>query len=101
MNIELNEVESNKIYHIKTRNNGILVEQLLNLMIKTKKKKFKSKFKGDPITAKEIHVSFPDQKIYLNDQLSTGNRKILCLIKPLATNYNFKYVWKNSSGVYS
>lgn len=46
-------------------------------MIKNKKDEilsaFKSKFKSNPVTAKQFHDSFPDHKIYSNNQLLIGN----------------------------
>lgn len=59
-------------------------ELLLNLMIKGKHRKeemllaFKPKLKTNSIIAKVIYSSFSGLKIYLNVQLTVGNRKILC-----------------------
>lgn len=96
MNTKLNEIDINKIYDIS--------RIILEFNDKNKKEEiliaFKSKFKSNPVTAKQIHDSFPDHKIYLNDQLSIGNRKILWFTKQITANYNFKYVWTNSSGVF-
>lgn len=53
-------------------------------MIKSKHRKkemllaFKPKLKTNSITAKVIYSSFSGLKIYLNDQLTAENRKILC-----------------------
>lgn len=93
----LNEDDINIIYQIKTRNNDTsrtIVE------FNDKKKEilsaFKANVKSNPFTTKEIHTSFPDHKVYLNDQLSSSNRKILWMTKQIAANYNFKYVWANT-----
>lgn len=63
---------------------------MLDLTIKTKKKKilsaFKAKFKSNSVTTKEIHSSFPEQ--------------ILWITKQIAVNYNFKCVWNISSSVF-
>lgn len=60
----------NKIYRIKTRNNDIS-KIIIEFNDKYKKEEklsaFKFKFKSNPVTAKEIHPYFPDNKIYLNE----------------------------------
>jgi len=52
-------------------------------MIKSKstKEEMLSAFKFNQITAKEIHTPFSDFKIYFNDQLTAGDRKILCCMR--------------------
>lgn len=81
LNTELNEVDINKIYRIKTRNDDMnSMDKLSNLKIKTKKKKKYYRYlslnsRVIHVTAEQNHDSCPDHKIYLNaDQLSIGNR---------------------------
>lgn len=63
----------------------------------TMKSRFKTKI---PILAKEIHNSFPENHIYVNEQLSVANWKMFQLAKWISKKYNYDYVWANVSGVF-
>jgi len=52
-----------------------------------------------PLLAKEVHNSFPENYIYVNE-LSVANRKIYWLVKQIAKKYSYDYVWANGSGVF-
>lgn len=54
----------------------------------------------NPVTAKHLHSSFEDSNIYINDQLTHYNKKLLWTAKEVAKNYNFKYTWANSGGIF-
>lgn len=53
-----------------------------------------------PLLAKEVHNSFPDNHIYVNEQLFVVNNKIFWLAKQIAKKYNYEYVWANGSEVF-
>ncbi|CAI6373414.1 unnamed protein product [Macrosiphum euphorbiae] len=103
LDIEIKEVDISKLYRIKSKSNDT-DRIIIGFNDKNKKEAilsaFKSKLKTSPITANQIHTSFPDRKIFLNHQLSTDNRKLLWMTKQLAAIYHFKYVWTNQSGVF-
>lgn len=52
-----------------------------------------------PLLAKEIHNSFPENHIYVNEQLSVANRKLYWFAKQIVKKYNYNYVWANGSRV--
>lgn len=54
----------------------------------------------NPLTGKHLHSSFKDSNIYINDQLTHYNKKLLWTAKEVAKNYNFKYTWANSGGIF-
>lgn len=62
--------------------------------------KNRSKVWKKPLLAKDLCSTFPEQKIYINDQLSSTNKKLFWLTKKVGTRYGYKYIWSNSSGVY-
>lgn len=103
VNVEFTVEDINKIYRTKGRNetnrNIIVTFNNINKKIELIKA-FKNQYKVKPITATELSSNFTNLRIYLNDQLSTDNKKFLWITKQLAMKYHFKFVWSNSSGVY-
>ncbi|XP_025422472.1 uncharacterized protein LOC112692123 [Sipha flava] len=63
-------------------------------------KAFKTQCKIKPIIATDLYSNFDPTRIYLNDQLSMENKKILWATKQVASKYCYKYVWSNSIGVF-
>ncbi|KAE9525887.1 hypothetical protein AGLY_013936, partial [Aphis glycines] len=104
--INLVKVEVNNIYRIKRANisnnnisNIIIIFNNMNKKIELVKA-FKTQFKTKPIVASDLFSNFTSNSIYMNDQLSTYNKKILWVAKQVAKNYYFKFVWTNINGVF-
>ncbi|KAL5245917.1 hypothetical protein ACI65C_013325 [Semiaphis heraclei] len=61
----------------------------------------KSRYKDkNTLMAKDIHINFGNSKVFINDQLTQNNKKLLLLVKEVAKYYNYKYTWANLSGVF-
>lgn len=45
-----------------------------------------------PIIATDLYSNFQPASIYLNEQLSMANRKILWTTKQVASKYSYKYI---------
>jgi len=101
--IEVKEEHINNIYRLKHKdeNNSRIIVEFSNKDVKNNlfsaiKSRVKSKM---PILAKKIYKSFPENNIYVNEQLSMVNRKIYWLAKQISKKYKYDYVWANGSGV--
>lgn len=104
VNVEVKEEHINKTYRLRHKNQDnsrIIVEftnkEIKNNLLTAIKSRVKTKM---PLIAKEIHKNFPENHIYVNEQLSVVNRKIYWLAKQIAKKYNYEYVWANGSGVF-
>lgn len=53
-----------------------------------------------PLFARDLCAALPEQRIYINDHLSSTNKKLFWLAKKVGYRYGYKSVWTNSSGVY-
>lgn len=102
--VEVKEEHINKIYRLKHKdenNSRVIVEfnnkEVKNNLLSAIKSRVKTKI---PILAKEINNSFPENHIYVNEQLSAVNRKIYWLAKQISKKYKYDYVWANGSGVF-
>eukprot|EP00102_Acyrthosiphon_pisum_P027764 XP_016664974.1 PREDICTED: uncharacterized protein LOC100568547 isoform X5 [Acyrthosiphon pisum] len=61
----------------------------------------KSRYKNNnPLMAKDIHTNVGNSKVFINDQLTQNNKKLLWLAKEVVKYYNHKYTWANMSGVF-
>ncbi|VVC36151.1 Hypothetical protein CINCED_3A002300 [Cinara cedri] len=104
VNVEVKEENLNKIYRIRNKdenNSRIIIElndnEVKNTLLCAIKSRFKTK---TPILVKKMHKSFPENHIYVNEQLSVVNRKMFWLAKQISKKYNIDYVWENGSGVF-
>lgn len=101
------KIENNDIiesFRLKNKSNkeGIIIVRLNSKSIKDSimnniKLRVKNK---SPLTAKEIYSKFNDTQIFINDQLTQYNKKLLWLSKELCKRYKFKYTWANNGGVF-
>lgn len=78
---------------------------MFNLHLLIKKHEFitnvKQCFKDKcSLTANNIHSSFKNDAVYINSMLTKENRKLLWLSKQFIKEYNLKFSWANSSGVF-
>jgi len=61
----------------------------------------KSRVKNkNPIVAKDIHSSFSSNNVFINDQLTAENRKILWLGKQVSNKYKYNYIWANGGDIF-
>lgn len=102
VNLHKNDIVSN--YRIKKvdKSDGKIIVKFNS---KTIKESFLNGVKSlasskHPLKSNQIHNSFPDKIVYVNHELSPMFRKIFWLTKQLSKEYNWKYVWANSNGVY-
>jgi hypothetical protein len=75
----------------------LISKNIKELFVKNIKLRYKN---NNPLLAKEIYRNFPDNKIFINDQLTRHNKKLLWISKESAKNYNYKYTWANMSGIF-
>ncbi|KAF0706991.1 Reverse transcriptase domain-containing protein, partial [Aphis craccivora] len=102
VNLHKNDIVSN--YRLKKidKSDGKIIVKFNS---KTIKESFLNGVKSlaiskQPLKSNQIHNSFPDKIVYVNHELSPMFRKIFWLTKQLSKEYNWKYVWANSNGVY-
>jgi len=84
----------NKVGNIIVRLNS---NSTKNEIMKNIKLRWKNSY---PLTAKQVYSNFNDMPIFINDQLTQYNKKLLWLAKEVSKKYGFKYSWANSGGVY-
>jgi len=93
-----------KLYKDKNNkdNQGKIIVHFSNKIIKDNLlSEIKTMYKsGNQLTANHINSNFPVTKIFINDQLSKGNKRLFWLSKLLSKIYDFKYTCTNSSGVF-
>lgn len=105
VNVELSETDIDNAYKIK-RNNKVVVE----LCSLRKKKEIMSSLKRHRIDAKVINNennennnkaadSNNKQYIYINDQLTPSNRRLLWLAKTKAKEAKWKFVWVSNGAI--
>ncbi|XP_046807404.1 uncharacterized protein LOC111687197 [Lucilia cuprina] len=96
INVEIKEGDISKAYRIKKQSNKIIVE----FSTLCKKTEFMSKIDRHRIDANIINNNGTDSNgnkfIYINDQLSFNNRRLLWLAKTKAKEANWKFVWVRS-----
>lgn len=102
VNVELSESDIDNAYKIK-RNNKVVIE----LCSLRKKKEVMSSLKRHRIDAKVINNennnnaadSNNKQYIYINDQLTPSNRRLLWLAKTKAKEAKWKFVWVSNGAI--
>lgn len=72
----------------------LISKNIKELFVKNVKLQYKN---NNPLLANKIHWNFPENKIFINDQLTRHNKKLLWISKEVAKNYNYKYTWANMS----
>lgn len=72
-------------------------KHIKELFIKNAKLRYKN---NNPLLANEIHMNFPKNQIFINDQLTPHNKKLLWISKKVARNYNYKFTWANMNGIF-
>lgn len=75
----------------------LISKNIKELFVKNIKLRYKN---NNPLLANEIHRNFPENKIFINDQLTSHNKKLLWFSKEVAKNYNYKYTWANMRGIF-
>jgi len=83
----------NKVGNIMVRLNS---NSTKNEIMKNIKLRWKNR---NTLTAKHVYSNFNDTPIFINDQLTQYNKKLLWLAKEVSKKYDFKYSWANSGGV--
>uniref|UniRef100_A0A2S2P2T8 Zinc finger PHD-type domain-containing protein n=1 Tax=Schizaphis graminum TaxID=13262 RepID=A0A2S2P2T8_SCHGA len=101
------QINSNDVidsYRGKSRqnNDGKIVVQfntkaVKDSLINSMKTRYKNK---NPLMAKDIHSNFSNSKVFINDQLTHNNKKLLWLAKETAKYYSHKYTWANLTGIF-
>ncbi|CAI6355352.1 unnamed protein product [Macrosiphum euphorbiae] len=104
LNIEIKNSNLSKLYREKNNKDsqGKIIVHFINKIIKDNlvsgiKTLYKS---GKQLTSNHVNSNFPETNIYINDQLSKGNKRLFWLSKLLSKTYDFIYTWTNSSGVF-
>ena len=70
---------------------------LKDSIIKSIKLRYKNK---NPVTANNLCTNFPEVNVFINDQLTKENKRLLWLSKEFSKTYGYRFVWSNSGGVY-
>ncbi|KAI8117059.1 hypothetical protein CVS40_10971 [Lucilia cuprina] len=97
VNVEIREGDIDRTYRIKKQNKIIVEFASLN-----KKAEFMSKIVRHRVDAKLINTENQCNKhnfIYLNDELTFNNRRLLWMAKMKAKENNWKYVWVNNGNI--
>lgn len=104
LNCQLNSNDVIDYFRVTSRQNhdGKIVvkfnsKSIKDSLINNMKSRYKDK---NPLMAKDIHTNFVNSKIFINDQLTQSNKKLLWLAKEVGKYYNHKYTWANLSGVF-
>lgn len=104
LNCQLNRHDVIDSFRNKSRqnNDGRIVVQfnskaVKDSLINSMKSRYKDK---NPLMAKDIHSNFSNSKVFINDQLTQNNKKLLWLAKEVGKYYNHRYTWANMSGVF-
>lgn len=104
LNCQLNKDDVIDSFRNKSRqnNDGRIVVQfnskaVKDSLINSMKSRYKDK---NPLMTKDIHSNFSNSKVFINDQLTQNNKKLLWLAKEVGKYYNHRYTWANMSGVF-
>lgn len=92
-------VDIGSTYRVR-KNNKIIVE----FSSLTKKRELMSKLRGHRINANILNVddnNQANQYIYINDELTPHNRRLLWMAKTKAKECQWKFVWVRSGYVYA
>lgn len=95
--VKIKEVKEviNNLYHIKkTENSNTISNIVVKFNYMNKKVElitaFKAQYKIKPIVVTDLFPKFTSSRTYMNDHLSTHNKKILWIAKQVVKNYDFK-----------
>lgn len=96
VDVEITNFDINNAYRVKKADNKAIIEfTTLN-----KKRELMSKIQRHRIDANVINTDANDNKfIYINDQLTSYNRRLLWTAKTKAKECNWKFVWVRSGSI--
>ncbi|KAF6198808.1 hypothetical protein GE061_006831 [Apolygus lucorum] len=85
-----------------SRRNRALSEKVIVKFLTRQQKKIwtqkKKEFKD--ITATDVHPSFPNNKLYINERLTPQNGTLFCLARKFGKEYEHKFVWTSNGNIY-
>lgn len=102
-NVTINREDINKSYRLKKQNNKIIIE----FATMHKKDEFMGKIARHRIEAKSVNLdeesddSNNPKYIYINDELTFNNRRLLWLAKTKAKEVNWKYIWVKNGIIFA
>lgn len=98
LNVNISEEDISRAHRLKKQENKIVVE----FSTTSKKSEFMSKIVRHRVDANMINNSDDQNKyIYINDQLSFHNRRLLWLAKTKAKEANWKFAWVRNGHIFA